>query len=114
MSFGITLVMVKRLEVGSKCRHSESRFEVEAIGVVDDAVEDGIGDGRFADGVVPAIDRGLADDWDCTMTVALLDVLQRIVALVRFEQLPATVYSGRAGEPMGMAQSWTAVVAGGQ
>ena len=28
--------------------------------VVDDAVEDGVGEGRFADQVVPAVDRDLA------------------------------------------------------
>lgn len=37
-------------------------IEFEAIGVVDQAVEDGIGKGRFVDDVVPGGDRQLAGD----------------------------------------------------
>jgi len=31
--------------------------ELQAMSVMDDAVEDGVGEGRFADQIVPAVDR---------------------------------------------------------
>jgi len=34
-------------------------LELQAMGVVDDRVEDGVGEGRLADQVVPAVDRDL-------------------------------------------------------
>src|SRR5712691_44413 len=37
-------------------------LELQAMGVVDDPVEDGVGEGRLADQVVPAVDRDLAGD----------------------------------------------------
>ncbi len=37
-------------------------IEFEAVGVVDDTVEDGVGEGWFADHLVPAADRQLASD----------------------------------------------------
>jgi len=52
------------------------------MGIVDDAVEDGVGDGRFADDVVPAIDRDLAGDEGGAAAAALLDDLQEIATLV--------------------------------
>ena len=36
--------------------------ELDAIGVVDEAVEDGVGEGGFIDNIVPGIDRKLACD----------------------------------------------------
>ena len=38
--------------------------EFEAVGVVDQAVEDSVGKGRFVDDVVPGRDRELAGDQD--------------------------------------------------
>ena len=46
------------------------------MGVVDDAVEDGVSDGRLANDVVPAIDGDLAGDQGGAVAVALLDDLQ--------------------------------------
>lgn len=54
--------------------------------VVDDAVEDSIGQGRVADQVVPAIDRNLAGDQRRAAAVAVLDDLEEIVALLRTER----------------------------
>ena len=37
--------------------------EVEPVGVVDELIEDGVGEGRFADVVMPGFDRELAGDY---------------------------------------------------
>ena len=41
--------------------------------VVDDTVEDGVGDCRFADDVVPFVDGQLAGDQDGGVLVSVLD-----------------------------------------
>jgi hypothetical protein len=41
---------------------------------MDDAVEDGVGEGRFANQVMPAIDRDLAGDQGGAATVAVFGV----------------------------------------
>ena len=56
------------------------------MGVVDDAVEDGVGDCGLADDVVPSIDRDLAGDEGGAAAVALLDDLEQIAALVGGER----------------------------
>ena len=61
------------------------------MGVVDDAVEDGIGQGWIADQVVPAIDRNLAGDQRRAAAVAVLDNLEEIPALLRTERFEAPV-----------------------
>ena len=50
------------------------------MGVVDDAIEDGVGVGGLADEVVPCVDRGLAGDDGGAAAVALLDDLEEILA----------------------------------
>ena len=50
--------------------------ELDAIGVVNDAIEDGIGERRIADDLVPAVDRQLAGDDDGAGVVAVLDDLR--------------------------------------
>lgn len=57
------------------------------MGVVDQAVEDGIGDGGIADDLVPAVDRDLAGDDDRAGLVAVLDDLQEVAALLGVERL---------------------------
>jgi hypothetical protein len=37
-----------------------SPFSTSAVGIVDEAIEDGVGQRRIADGVVPMLDRHLA------------------------------------------------------
>lgn len=61
------------------------------MGVVDDAVEDDVGDGGLADDIVPAIDGYLAGDERCAVAVAFFDDLQQIAALVGPERLEAPV-----------------------
>jgi len=54
--------------------------EIDAVGVVDEPVEDGVGVGRIADQFMPAVDRDLAGDDRRAPAVALLDDLEEIVA----------------------------------
>src|SRR6516165_5111569 len=82
------------------------------MGVVDDAVEDGVGDGRFADDVVPAIDGDLTGDEGCTAAVAVLDDLQQVATLVGPERFQAPVVEDEQpdlAEPL--HQTWIATVA---
>ena len=55
------------------------------MGVVDQAVEDGVGDGGIADDLVPTIDRELAGDDDRAGLIAVFDDLQQIAALLGVE-----------------------------
>ena len=50
------------------------------MSVMDDAVEEGVGEGRFADLIVPAVDRDLAGDQRGATAIAVLDYLQQVVA----------------------------------
>ncbi len=56
--------------------------QFDAIGIVDEPVEDGVGDGGVADDFVPSADRHLAGDDDGAHLVAIIDDLQQITALV--------------------------------
>lgn len=59
----------------------------DAIGVMNKAVENGIGDGRIADHVIPVIHGNLTCE-DCgTLLVAILDDFQEIAALFVVELL---------------------------
>ena len=56
--------------------------QLDAMGVVDDAVEDGVGQSWVADQVVPAVHGDLAGDQRGAAAVAILDDLQQVVALL--------------------------------
>jgi hypothetical protein len=53
-------------------------LEFDAVCVVDDPVQDGVGQGRVADDLVPVVDRHLAGDDQRAGAVAILDDLQQI------------------------------------
>ena len=85
------------------------------MGVVDDAVEDGVGDGRLANHVVPAIDRDLAGDQGCAVAIAFLDDLQQVATLVGSEGLePPIVEDEQAHLAEPLHQPWIAAVAAGE
>ena len=50
--------------------------ELDPVGVVDDAVEDGVGQGGITDQIVPPVDRDLAGDQRGSSAVAFLGDLQ--------------------------------------
>ena len=66
-------------------------LERETIGVVDEAIEDGVGEGRLADDLVPRVDRQLAGDQRRAGAVAVLDDLHEIAPLVGDEAVRAPV-----------------------
>ena len=66
-------------------------IEFEAVGVVDDTVEDGIGEGWLADHLVPAGDGQLAGDQSGGGAMAVLDDLQHVAALIGIEPLRSPI-----------------------
>jgi hypothetical protein len=46
--------------LGGKLPAQRVALELDAMSVVDDAVEDGVSDGRLADDVVPSVDGALS------------------------------------------------------
>ena len=65
--------------------------EIDAVGVVHQAVEDGVGIGRVADQGVPLIDGQLAGDDGGAATVTVLEYFQEIVAGRGVERLQAPI-----------------------
>ena len=64
--------------------------EIDAVGVVNETVEDGVGIGRVADHGMPFVDRDLAGEDGRTTAVAFLADLVEIMAgasIERFETL---------------------------
>ena len=61
------------------------------MGVVDEAVEDGVGVGRIADHLVPFVDRDLAGEDGRAAAVAFLEDLVEIVAGAGVERLEAPI-----------------------
>jgi len=59
------------------------------VGVVDEPVEDGVGDGGVGDDLVPVIDRQLAGHDGRAAIVPVVDDLQKVAALIL----------GQGGEP---------------
>ena len=57
------------------------RLQLDAVGIVDEPVEDGVGQRRVADDVVPAIDRHLAGDDQRAGVVAVFDDLLSFVEI---------------------------------
>jgi len=76
---------------------------------VNQAIEDGVGEGRIADHVVPVIDGHLARDDGGSLLIAILDDLQEIAALLVAELLRPPVVedeqvgSGGCLEDLGIA-----------
>ena len=77
-------------------------LEVDAVGVVNDAVEYGVGDHGFADYLVPLINRDLACDEDKFAPVALFHVLHQVASSFDGEVLETPVVEG---QPVGLGCS---------
>jgi hypothetical protein len=56
------------------------------VGVVDEAIEDGVGDGWIADYLVPVVDRQLTCHDGRAAAVAVVDDLQQIASLLGCER----------------------------
>src|SRR3954471_16502089 len=73
--------------------------QLDAVRVVDQAVEDGVGQGGIADHVVPAIHRQLAGDQGGAAPVALLDDVEQIAPLLGPERFEAPVVEHEQLDP---------------
>ena len=74
-------------------------LELDAIGVVDDAIEDGVGDRRFADHGWPLLHRDLTGDEDGLAPVARLHDLQQVAPALGGEALQPPVVEHQQGDP---------------
>src|SRR6516165_11924775 len=61
------------------------------MSIVNDPVEDGVGQGRLADQVTPAVDWDLAGDPRGAAVVTVFDDFQHVVALLRPERLETPI-----------------------
>ena len=66
---------------------------------MDEAVEDGIGEGRLADDVVPGIDGKLAGDQRGAGAVSVLDDLHEVAALAGGEPVGSPVVEDQQVRP---------------
>jgi len=76
---------VKLGALGGDFAHAVT-LEREAVSVVDQAIEDGVGDGRIGDDLVPLLDRHLAGDHGRTALMAVIDHFEKIAALLAGER----------------------------
>jgi hypothetical protein len=69
--------------------------QFDAISVVDDPIEDGVGQGGIADKFVPAIDRKLTGDDQRAGVVAILDDLRQVARLLGQQRFGSPVVDSR-------------------
>jgi len=65
--------------------------ELEAVGIVNDAVEDGVSECRLSDQGVPAVDRDLAGDQGGAAAIAVLDDFEHVMPPLGPERLEAPI-----------------------
>src|ERR1700733_3179124 len=65
--------------------------QFDAIGVMNDAVEDGVSERGYPDQIVPAVDGNLAGDDERAFVVAILDDFQQIARLIGRERFGSPV-----------------------
>ena len=56
-------------------------FQSDSVGVVDEAVEDGVAEGGIANDVMPVLDGELAGDEGCAAAVAVFKDVEEVTAL---------------------------------
>src|SRR5258708_11447977 len=83
-AFGVGSDFLGCVKIGalrSDLSHAVS-IECEAVSVVDEAVEDGVGDGRVGDDIVPIFDRHLDGDDGRSELVAFIDDFETLATLL--------------------------------
>ena len=65
--------------------------EIDAVGVVDEAVEDSVGVSRIADDIVPFVDRKLAGDDRGSSSMAFFENFQQVVSCGGIEGLETPI-----------------------
>jgi hypothetical protein len=73
--------------LGGDLSHTVS-LNGEAVGVVDEAIENGVGDGGIGNDLVPMLDRHLAGDDGRSALVAIIDDFEEIATLLAGEDYP--------------------------
>ena len=68
------------------CLSHRISLELEFVGVVDEPVEDGVGEGGVAEQVVPLLDGKLAGDQGGTGGVSVLEELEEVSAMAGVER----------------------------
>jgi len=89
------------VKLGALCgdlAHAVS-LECEAVSVVNEAVEDGVGDGGIGDDLVPAVDRHLAGDDGRSALVAVVYDFEEIATLLAGERGEAPVVEDEEIDP---------------
>ena len=76
--------------MGGDLSHAVSR-EYEAVCIVDETVENGVGDGGIGDDLVPVIDWDLAGDDGGTTLMPVVNDLEKIAALFAGERSQSPV-----------------------
>lgn len=71
---------VKRFEPGRALSHAFPN-EGQPMGVVDEPVQDGVGQGRVPDGLVPMLDRELTGDDGRASAMSVLEDLKQVASL---------------------------------
>ena len=66
-------------------------FQLDAVGIVDEPIQDGVGQRWVADDVVPAVDRHLAGDDQRPGVVAVFDDLQQVALLFSNQRLRMSI-----------------------
>jgi hypothetical protein len=84
--------------LGGDLSHAVS-LEDEAVGVVDEAVEDGVGDGGVGDDLMPMIDRHLTGEDGRSALVAIIDDFEEITTLLSGERGEAPVVEDEQVDP---------------
>lgn len=89
--------------------------ERDAVGIVDEAVEDGIGVGGIAEGIVPLLDGELAGDEGGAASIALFGDLEEFVAGLGVDGLEGEVVKDeQLDAEQGATEAGVAAVAAGE
>src|ERR1700693_4648072 len=85
------------------------------MSVVDDAVEDGIGDGGIGDDFMPVLDRHLAGDDGRAALIAVVDDLEQVATLLAGKRCESPVVEDEELDPrQALEQPLIAAVAAGK
>ena len=85
--------------------------QFQPIGVVDDAIENGVGEGRLTDDIVPLVEGELAGDERRAAAIAVLDDFHQIAPLVGDKPVRAPVIEDQQiGLDQGAEQACEAIM----
>ena len=85
--------------------------QLDAIGVMDESIEDGVGDGGIADDFVPAVDGDLTGDDGRSALKSVLHDLEKIAPLVVAELIgPPVLQDEKIGPGEGFEQSGVSAI----